>query len=120
MQLGQYNGETLVVLSHKKPDSHLEVKIDFDNTSLDKTAIAERAEKRKPQEKTTYKKIQEWIEEYYGFKVHTAYVAEVKRELGLPMYDAPNAVDELKRPRQHPTEQMTTAIKAALKHFEII
>ena len=114
------NVETLVVLSHKKPDSHLEVKIDFDNTSLDKTAIAERAEKRKPQENTTYKKIQEWIEENYGFKVHTAYVAEVKRELGLPMYDAPNAVDELKRPRQHPTEQMSTAIKAALKHFEII
>lgn len=114
-----YN-ETLVVLSHKKPDSHLEVKIDFDNTSLDKMAISERAEKRKPQEKTTYKKIQEWIEENYGFKVHTAYVAEVKRELGLPIYDAPNAVDELKRPRQHPTEQMTTAIKAALKHFEII
>ncbi|MDY2851219.1 MAG: 23S rRNA (uracil(1939)-C(5))-methyltransferase RlmD, partial [Candidatus Borkfalkiaceae bacterium] len=45
--------ETLVVLSHKKPDSHLEVKIDFDNTSLDKMAISERAEKRKPQEKTT-------------------------------------------------------------------
>ena len=55
----QSNVETLVVLSHKKPDSHLEMKIDFDNTSLDKTAIAERAEKRKPQEKTTYKKIQE-------------------------------------------------------------
>lgn len=49
------NVETLVVLSHKKPDSHLEVKIDFDNTSLDKTALAERAETRKPQEKTTYK-----------------------------------------------------------------
>ena len=49
------NVETLVVLSHKKPDSHLEAKIDFDNTSPDKTAIAERAETRKPQEKTTYK-----------------------------------------------------------------
>ena len=49
------NVETLVVLSHKKPDSHLEVKIDFDNTSLDKMAISERAEKRKPQEKTTHK-----------------------------------------------------------------
>ena len=114
------NVETLVVLSHKKPDSHLEVKIDFDNTELDKTAIAERAEKRKPQEKTTYKKIQEWIEENYGFKVHTAYIAEVKRELGLPMYDAPNAVEELKRPRSHPTEEMTIAIKAALKYFKII
>lgn len=52
--------------------------------------------------------------------MHAAYIAEVKRELGLPMYDAPNAADELNRPRQHPTEQMTTAIKAALKHFEII
>ena len=49
------NVETLVVLSHKKPDSHLEAKIDFDNTSPDKTAIAERAETRKPQGKTTYK-----------------------------------------------------------------
>lgn len=43
------NVETLVVLSHKKPDSYFEVKIDFDNTALDKTAIAERAETRKPQ-----------------------------------------------------------------------
>lgn len=45
----------------------------------------------------------EYIEAKYGFKVHTAYVAEVKRELGLPMYDAPNTVEELKQPRKHPT-----------------
>ena len=35
--------------------SRVSTEIDFDNTSLDKMAIAERAEKRKPQEKTTYK-----------------------------------------------------------------
>ena len=52
--------------------------------------------------------------------MHTSYIAEVKRELGLPMYDAPNAVEELKKPRQHPTEQMVKAIKDALKYFEII
>ena len=52
--------------------------------------------------------------------MHAAYVAEVKRELGLPMYDAPYAVDKLKRPRSHPTAEMSDAIKAALKHFEII
>ena len=34
--------------------------------------------------------IKEYIEAKYGFKVHTAYIAEVKRDLGLPMYDAPN------------------------------
>ena len=76
--------------------------------------------KRKPQEKTTYKRIQEWIEENYGLKVHTAYVAEVKRELGLSMYDAPNAVEELKQPRKHPTAEKVEAIKDALKHFNIV
>ncbi len=52
--------------------------------------------------------------------MHTAYIAEVKRNLGLPMYDAPNAVEELKRPRAHPTEKMVLAIKETLAHFEII
>ena len=60
------------------------------------------------------------MEKNYGFKVHTAYIAEVKRKEGLPMYDAPNAVEELKRPRSHPTDEMKEAIKDALKHFEII
>ena len=27
-------------------------------------------------------------------------ITEVKRDLGLPMYDAPNAVEELKQPRK--------------------
>lgn len=55
------------------------------------------------------------------------------------MYDVPNAVEKLKKPRKlkcisksfsslsnfwvhikHPTVEMTEAIKEALKHFEII
>ena len=40
--------------------------------------------------------IKEYIEEKYGFKIHSAYIAEVKRDLSLPMYDIPNAVKELK------------------------
>ena len=75
---------------------------------------------QKPKKKTTYKDIQAYIEEKYGFKVHTAYIAEMKRDLGLPMYDAPNAVEELKRPRSHPTTEMVEAIKDALKYFAII
>ena len=82
--------------------------------------IEKRALERAPKKKTIYKDIQAYIEEKYGFKVHTAYIAEVKRDLGLPMYDAPNAVEELKRPRSHPTAEMVEAIKDALKHFEII
>lgn len=67
-----------------------------------------------------YKMTQQYIEEHYGFKVHTEYIAEVKRSLGLPMYDATNAVEGLKRPKAHLTPKMVEAIKDILKHFEII
>ena len=114
--------ETVVLLSHKKPDGHINVKVEFGEgegkVPLDN--IAKRAETYKPKERVTYKMIKEYIEAKYGFKVHTAYIAEVKRDLGLPMYDAPNAVEELKQPRKHPTPEKVEAIKDALKHFEII
>lgn len=29
-----------------------------------------------------------YVEEKYGFKVHTAYIAEVKRSLGLTYFEA--------------------------------
>ena len=116
------NIETVVLLSHKKPDGHINVKVEFGEgegkVPLDN--IAKRAEEYKPKERVTYKMIKEYIEAKYGFKVHTAYIAEVKRDLGLPMYDAPNAVEELKQPRKHPTAEKVEAIKDALKHFEVI
>ena len=114
--------ETVVLLSHKKPDARINVKVQFGEgegkVPLDN--IAKRAEEYKPKERVTYKMIKEYIEAKYGFKVHTAYIAEVKRDLGLPMYDAPNAVEELKQPRKHPTVEKVEAIKDALKHFEVI
>ena len=114
--------ETVVLLSHKKPDGHINVKVEFGEgegkVPLDN--IAKRAESYKPKERVTYKMIKEYIEAKYGFKVHTAYIAEVKRDLGLSMYDAPNAVEELKQPRKHPTAEKVEDIKDALKHFEII
>ena len=114
--------ETVVLLSHKKPDGHINVKIEFGEgegkVPLDN--IAKRAESYKPKERVTYKMIKEYIEAKYGFKVHTAYIAEVKRDLGLPMYDAPNAVEKLKQPRKHPTPEKVEAIKDALRYFEII
>jgi len=64
--------------------------------------------------------IKEYIVEKYDLKVHTAYIAEVKSSLGLPMYDAPNAVETLKNPRKHPTPVQVEAIKDARTHFEII
>lgn len=109
-------------MSHKKADSYIHVDVEFGEGEgkvlLDH--IAKRAEAYKPKARVTYKMIKEYIEAKYGFKVHTAYIAEVKRDLGLPMYDAPNAVEELKQSRKHPTAEKVEAIKDALKHFEVI
>ena len=82
--------------------------------------IALKAEAYKPKPRTTYKMIQDYIVEKHSFNVHTAYIAEVKRSLGLPMYDAPNAVETLKNPRKQPTPIQVNAIKEALVHFEVI
>ena len=114
--------ETVVLLSHKKPDGHINVKVEFSKgegkVPLDN--ITKRAEGYKPKERVTYKMIKEYIEAKYGFKVHTAYIAEVKRELGLPMYDAPNAAEGLKQTRKHPTQEKVNAIKDALNYYNLI
>ena len=85
---------------------------------LDK--IVERAKQHQPVLKATYKMIQEYVKKKYGFKVHTAYIAEVKRELGLSMYDAPNAAEGLRQPRKHPTQEKVNAIKDALNYFNLL
>lgn len=109
-------------MSHKSQDSIINVKVEFGQgegkVPLD--AIAERAKKYQPKPKITYKMIQEYVERNYGFKVHTAYIAEVKRSLGLTMYDVPNAVEELKQPRKHPPKEKVEVIKDALKYFGVI
>ena len=118
----KYYDETVVLLSHKKADSYIHIDVEFGEGEgkIPVDSIAKRAEAYKPKEKVTYKMIKEYIEAKYGFKVHTAYIAEVKRNLGLPMYDAPNAVEELKQPRKHPTPEKVEAIKDALRYFAVI
>ena len=54
--------ETVVLLSHKKPDGHINVKVEFGEgegkVPLDN--IAKRAEEYKPKERVTYKMIKEY------------------------------------------------------------
>ena len=77
--------ETVVLLSHKKPDGHINVKVEFGEgegkVPLDN--IAKRAEEYKPKERVTYKMIKEYIEAKYGFKVHTAYNRRGKERFRL-------------------------------------
>ena len=117
----------LLVLSRKPlierlTDSIINVKVEFGEgdgkVPLDE--IAEREKKYQLKPKITYKMIQEYVEKKYGVKVHTAYIAEVKRSLGLTMYDVPNAVEELKHLRKRPPKEKVEAITDALKYFEVI
>ncbi len=114
--------ESIMLLSHKSPDGHINVKIEFGegDGKVPLDAIAERAKKYHPKPKITYKMIQEYVEKKYGFRVHTAYIAEVKKSFGLTKYDAPNVVEELKHPRKRPPKEKVEAITDALKYFEVI
>lgn len=66
-------------------------------------------------EHPTYKRIQEYVQEKYGFKVHTAYIVEVKRMVGLDMHKAPNAVEQKiipARPKRSRQSRMRCGILA--------
>ncbi len=109
----------------QKNDSVINVKVKFgegdDKVLLDNIAKKAAAYKPyKPKKQITYKMIKKYIEAKYGFKVHTTYIAEVNRDLRLPVYDALNVVEELKQLRKHSTAEKVEAIKDALKHFEVI
>lgn len=98
--------ETVVLLSRGIYPQSIEVKIDVSDGEVT--------------QQPTYKRIQEYVEQQYGFKVHTAYIAEVKRMCGLDMHKAPNAVEQRKH-QYHPCPpEKVEAIKDALRHFGMI
>ena len=57
--------ETVVLLSRETNPLTVEVRMEVETGEV--------------KEHPTYKRIQEYVQEKYGFKVHTAYIAEVKR-----------------------------------------
>ena len=61
--------ETVVLLSQQKPDDHIEIEINLDE--IDATGA---------ETKATYKKIQNWVQEKYGFHVTNLNIAQVKAE----------------------------------------
>ena len=75
--------------------------------------------KPKKKFKVTYKMIKDYIEEKYGFKTHTSYIAEVKRDLGLEMINERIKANP-KNPVKLPTQKHRDAIEDALKHFKLI
>ena len=98
--------ETVVLLSRETNPLTVEVRMEVETGEI--------------KEHPTYKRIQEYVQEKYGFKVHTAYIAEVKRMVGLDMHKAPNAVEQRKHEYHPCPPEKVEAIKDALRHFGLI
>jgi 23S rRNA (uracil1939-C5)-methyltransferase len=80
--------ETVVLLSHKKADTYINVNVEFGEgegkTPVGKIVV--KAEDQRPSERVTYKMIQEYIESKYGFKVHSCFLRRCKTKcIGLHM-----------------------------------
>ena len=98
--------ETIVLLSRETNPLTVEVRMEVETGEV--------------KEHPTYKRIQEYVQEKYGFKVHTAYIAEVKRMVGLDMHKAQNAVEQRKHEYHPCPPEKVEAIKDALRHFGLI
>ncbi len=69
--------ETVVLLSQRRADEHIDIKLDL--TDLDLTAA---------ESKATYEEIKEYVYEHYGVKVSSLYISQVKRKLGFKVTDS--------------------------------
>lgn len=103
------NVETVVLLSQLKPDDYIDVELDLDE--LDVTAAEQTA---------TYQEIKDYIMEKHGVKVHTAYIAQVKKKYGLDMRKNYHQSQNEKYVAKQCTAEKEKYIKEALEHFAMI
>jgi 23S rRNA (uracil1939-C5)-methyltransferase len=101
--------ETVVQLVRKKPDTYLDVKIDM--SELDAT----------PAETTaTYQEIKDYIQEKYGVKVSSLYIAQVKEKLGIRERECYNKSKSEHAKQPQCPEAKANLITDALAHFQMI
>lgn len=100
--------ETVVLLSQRRPDTHIDIKIDL--SELDITAA---------ETKATYQEIKEYVFEKFGLKVSTLYISQVKAKCGIIERECYNKGEGKSRVPQCPKEK-ENAIMDALKHFNMI
>ena len=102
--------ETVALLSKlSEAKHHIEVKVDMDK--LDLTSA---------EAKATYKEIQDWVQEKYGFHVTNLNIAQVKQKHGIierENYNKPKSPDS-KQPGI--SDMRIKAIEEAMRHFQMI
>ena len=104
-----YHVETCVLLSHQQVKKSVTIDYTPDGSYMD--GLNKHA---------TYKEINEYVLEKYGFKLHSAYIAQVKREMGIEMGENYNLSKSDDYEPKQVTPEKREAIIDALKHFNMI
>ncbi len=100
--------ETVVLLSQRRPDTHIDIKLDL--SEFDITAA---------ETKATYQEIKDYVLEKYGLKVSTLYISQVKAKCGIIERECYNKGEGKSRVPQCPKEK-ESAIMDALRHFRMV
>jgi len=101
--------ETIVLLSKLDSKNHISVELPIDDIDLTSA-----------ESKATYKEIQNYVLEKFGFKVSTLYIAQVKRKYGLDVKEHYNmSKNEKQKIPKCPIEK-EEAILDTLKYFNMI
>ena len=101
--------ETCVLLCHQKATKYASFEYTPDGSYMD--GLNKHA---------SYREINEYIEAKYGYRVHSAHIAQVKRECGIEMGENYNLSQCEDYEPKLVTEEKRKAIKEALKHFNMI
>ncbi len=100
--------ESVVCLSRKEVSNYLRIAVNTADLETDAGTIYSNDD------------IKQYVEDKYGFKVHSAYIGQVREKLGVHQHE--NYNDSHTSPRK-PTvcpEEKEAAIIDALKHFKLI
>ena len=109
--------ETVVLLSQRKADNHIEVDLDLDG--LDVTSA---------ESKATYAEIKDYVLKEHGLKVSNLYISQVKnasksacvRKCGLEVGENYNLAKSEDAKQPNCPEEKEKAILKALEHFGMI
>ena len=108
--LKQNTVETVCLLSKLyEAKHHVNVKLDMDE--LDLTSA---------EAKATYKEIEEWVQEHYGFHVTNLNIAQVKQKHGIIERENYNKPKSENSRQTGCSEEKVKAIEDALRHFQMI
>lgn len=102
--------ETVCLLSKlHEAKHHINVKVDMDE--LDLTSA---------EAKATYKEIEEWVQEHYGFHVTNLNIAQVKQKHGIIERENYNKPKSENSRQPGCPEEKVKAIEDAMRHFQMI